>query len=569
MSTKKADKKKQGKESPSNKEVEEDEDRQNEDRDDEDSDHNEEQESKRHSPVTEKLKGKEHGSDEEHKEKDKKEKVHKDKEVKDKNHKDKEVKDKDHKEKGEKDKDHKEKGEKDKDHKEKGEKDKDHKGKDKKDKDHKAKEHDEDDGKNSERGKDSHKVKGEKGGKEELKVGDKKKKKKVVKTDEELEEEHITKLKEAMSALNEKEDPPKEKDELIDYLITRLEKAEFAIESANECIDIERLSRKKLQRELNDKTTEIKGIVEAEKKTIQSKVHTELEVTLRKATTSQMKSEEKATSATERSKEYQLLIDELTSQNEQMRQETKRLMDVEANLLDQLQTQANSLNYVSERRDEAETQIVSLNEQLNSMRFELENALGTISKLEDAKNTLNRLLGPNGVLSDMEKQKYLKTSELAVISPTGASKQGYGVQNDEKSKMPTTNASAVGKNMYQNNNSYFYQDAPSGGASPIKPNQLISKKAQGNKKNLLEEAQDDDFWYSGDGQKGQGEDGAMGKDVLDYDKRMLQETAPFIASGVVASTEKNKSKKPADNQLNTSATYNAKNNVGGNKKQRY
>jgi hypothetical protein len=44
------------------------------------------------------------------------------------------------------------------------------------------------------------------------------------------------------------------------------------------------------------------------------------------------------------------------------------------------------------------------------LNLDLEEAYGVITKLEEARIVLNKLLGPSGVLTERERQKFLKNS---------------------------------------------------------------------------------------------------------------------------------------------------------------
>ena len=45
---------------------------------------------------------------------------------------------------------------------------------------------------------------------------------------------------------------------------------------------------------------------------------------------------------------------------------------------------------------------------LEKLNSDLDEAHGVITKLEEARIVLNRLLGPNGVITEREREKYLK-----------------------------------------------------------------------------------------------------------------------------------------------------------------
>lgn len=77
--------------------------------------------------------------------------------------------------------------------------------------------------------------------------------------------------------------PPENTDDLIDYLSERLSIAEDAIKEAVDCVNNERTRRKKLAEELREKNEDLRTLVEAEKKTLQDKVHEEIEKSLNQA----------------------------------------------------------------------------------------------------------------------------------------------------------------------------------------------------------------------------------------------------------------------------------------------
>jgi hypothetical protein len=63
----------------------------------------------------------------------------------------------------------------------------------------------------------------------------------------------------------------------------RLEQAESAILAAEEVITHERQNRKTISQELKKKNSELRALVEKEKRALKDKVHDELEITLQQA----------------------------------------------------------------------------------------------------------------------------------------------------------------------------------------------------------------------------------------------------------------------------------------------
>jgi hypothetical protein len=83
-----------------------------------------------------------------------------------------------------------------------------------------------------------------------------------------------------LKVLSERIPPETNKDEMILHLMSRLEYAEDAIVACEEVISHERLNRKTMSKELKQKNSELRELVNKEKKKLQDKVHDELEVTL-------------------------------------------------------------------------------------------------------------------------------------------------------------------------------------------------------------------------------------------------------------------------------------------------
>jgi hypothetical protein len=137
-----------------------------------------------------------------------------------------------------------------------------------------------------------------------------------------------------------------------------------------------------------------------------------------------------------------------------------------------------------EKDEKLESEALVMNTELNQLREEtknlkeenkklnedIEEAHAVIKKLDEARYTLNRLLGPNGVLNERERKKFLEqrgdedydigVMEDGGMGNNGANAGGGGVGN-------------VNRNMLGSNNDYFYNGE--------------QNKDEGNN--------DDDFWY--------------------------------------------------------------------------
>jgi uncharacterized phage infection (PIP) family protein YhgE len=257
--------------------------------------------------------------------------------------------------------------------------------------------------------------------------------------------------------------PPTDKDDLIKYLMERLDNSEQAIKEADNCITNDRAKRIQLKEELQEKNDDLRKIVEGEKKTLQDKVHEELEKTLNAAIQAKVKAEDELKNKINECKERDMMCQELDMQAMSMRHEVRdtRAKDTK------MEAEAKEMNTELEQLREETKNLKEENKKLNEG---IEEAHDVIKKLDEARFTLNRLLGPNGVLSEREKKKFL----------IQRGEEEYEMGGDDEGNMGDNGANAggrgagnVSKNMLGSNNDYFYND-------------------QNNNK---ENNNEDDFWY--------------------------------------------------------------------------
>jgi dsDNA-specific endonuclease/ATPase MutS2 len=116
---------------------------------------------------------------------------------------------------------------------------------------------------------------------------------------------------------------PTDKDHLIKYLMDRLDCSEQAIQEAENCITNERAKRLQLKEELQQKNDDLRKIVEGEKKTLQDKVHEELEKTLNAAIQAKQKAEKELQSKINECKERDMMCVELDYQAMKMRHDVR------------------------------------------------------------------------------------------------------------------------------------------------------------------------------------------------------------------------------------------------------
>lgn len=123
--------------------------------------------------------------------------------------------------------------------------------------------------------------------------------------------------------------PPTDAEDMIEYLLARLEVSEAAIIEAENCISNERAKRIQLKEELQEKNDELRKIVEGEKKTLQDKVHIELEKTLNTAVKAKIKAEKELVEKTKESNERDSMCQELDRQVALLRKETVKMKEME------------------------------------------------------------------------------------------------------------------------------------------------------------------------------------------------------------------------------------------------
>lgn len=116
---------------------------------------------------------------------------------------------------------------------------------------------------------------------------------------------------------------PTNKDDLIKYLTDRLDWSEQAIQEAENCITNERAKRLQLKEELQQKNDDLRRIVEGEKKTLQDKVHEELEKTLNAAIQAKQKAEKELQAKISECKERDMMCQELDYQAMRMRHDVR------------------------------------------------------------------------------------------------------------------------------------------------------------------------------------------------------------------------------------------------------
>lgn len=176
--------------------------------------------------------------------------------------------------------------------------------------------------------------------------------------------------------------PPTDSDELIEYLVERLEVTEKAWFEMEDVITNEKAKRLQLINEWA-----------AEKKTIKERIHAELEATLNAALQAKVKAEDELKSKDNECKERDMMCEELDLQYAQLRAQTVRMGEMEQ-----------EAKAMKDEIEQLTNDNKTLKEENHKMNDETEECFSVIKKLDEARYTLNRLLGPNGVLNERERK---------------------------------------------------------------------------------------------------------------------------------------------------------------------
>lgn len=195
---------------------------------------------------------------------------------------------------------------------------------------------------------------------------------------------------------------------MINHLSERLQSAEEAIFEAEEAISHERSYRKRITQELKDRNAELRQLVDNEKKKLSDKVHEELEVTLKQALKEKMAAEDSLEGAKAVMIERDMMFEEVDGLFLTLRDEHKSSAKITADQQKVIEHLEEELQSTKEEKDKLQTISDERQSQIDKLNTDLDEAYGVISKLEEARIVLNRLLGPDGVMTERERQKFLK-----------------------------------------------------------------------------------------------------------------------------------------------------------------
>eukprot|EP00347_Sterkiella_histriomuscorum_P002737 403366998 len=300
-------------------------------------------------------------------------------------------------------------------------------------------------------------------------------------------------LKDKLKKLQERQ-PPKDKDELIDYLMERLEQAESAILAAEEVITHERQNRKTISKKLKVRNNELRVLVEKEKRQLKDKVHDELEITLQQALKEKIMAEQKLEEAQIVMKERDMMFEEIDLLHMDLRKEFRESQKLGTDQQKQIENLEEELHSTKEERDYLQKLSDERQQTIDTLNGDLDEAQALITKLEECRLVMNKLMGPNGLITERERNKFMQNvQQPRAIDPTkrGGDYNNTSFQQDGKGSSPNVKSSVVGLN---NVHPFVYE-----GSTQIGGNKLKNFNAYGGNvqaaATLMDDANEDEFWY--------------------------------------------------------------------------
>lgn len=149
---------------------------------------------------------------------------------------------------------------------------------------------------------------------------------------------------------------PDNKNDLIKYLMDRLDVSQQCIQEAENWVTNERAKRLQLKEELQKKNDDLRQVVEGEKKSLQDKVHEELKKTLDVAVQGKVKAEEELKSKVNECRERDMMCQELDYETLRMRQELRDMREKQKQI-PQLEEQNKSLTDENKNLKEENTKL--------------------------------------------------------------------------------------------------------------------------------------------------------------------------------------------------------------------
>ncbi|KRX02674.1 hypothetical protein PPERSA_12014 [Pseudocohnilembus persalinus] len=194
-----------------------------------------------------------------------------------------------------------------------------------------------------------------------------------------------------MRRIKERRQLPSQKDELIQYLATRLQQAEDSITDIQEVVIQEKEQKEQLIQELNEKSEQLKLLLEQENQTLAQKVGAQLKQTLDKAIEQKVMAEMQIDEYKRQMIEREYMIRELEDQNFGLRDDLKQMKIDFEQVLKENQDQKMIEMELKNENENQKQELKKKEDHILNIEEELRDTKAIIDKLGDVRNVLNRL----------------------------------------------------------------------------------------------------------------------------------------------------------------------------------
>ena len=191
-------------------------------------------------------------------------------------------------------------------------------------------------------------------------------------------------------------------------MMERLQAAEESIKVYENIIEEERRLRKESSKSLKAEMKELDTVFKAEKKSIQEKVAVELESTLKAAVRERVATKKQLEDLAESKDQLQKEYDDLREMYEVMKatqKETEKVTKQSEQMIKELAEENAALK--GEKNVVAKSNIDKAGAMEAAVK-QYEEMKAAFIKLDDARYSLNRVMGPGGSMTENERKLYLR-----------------------------------------------------------------------------------------------------------------------------------------------------------------
>ena len=304
--------------------------------------------------------------------------------------------------------------------------------------------------------------------------------------------QELTSQKTKLEAL-QKQKPPTDPQELVQYLMKRLDAAEQSIKVQEGVIMSERELRKMSSKYMKAQNKKLMDFVEQEKKNLSDKVSAELDATLKQAVREkveikiQLESVEKEKAKI--MKDYVELQD-MYNKIKQTQQMNEKLNDESQKMIDELEEDIREMKAEKEALQKAN---IKNTEERNKAIKDYAEIIEVIKKLDESRFVMNKLMGPDGALNPAQRGLFLSGNL------DEHDKLLHQIGNARAGDRASANLQALNANPSK---AYFNNAGIAGGAQP---NAFASPYSKQNAISTMDENnEEDEFWYQTGADGGQG-----------------------------------------------------------------